>query len=162
MNLQKSELPQKVFSNWRYFFGFGFGSGLLPLIPGTWGTLATIPLVWILSFFSSILYITVTIIIFVLGSWISEGLSKELGVHDYGGVNIDEVAGFLITMFPFSCNVQHLVLGFILFRFFDMLKPFPINWIDKHIHGGIGMMMDDVAAALLSILTMYIILNWIH
>jgi phosphatidylglycerophosphatase A len=162
MNIQKSDLPKKVFSDWKYFLGFGFGSGLLPLVPGTWGTLATVPLIWILSFYSPIIYISLTLLILGLGAWISDRLSQELGVHDYGGVNIDEVAGFLITMYPFSYSLKNLMLGFVLFRFFDMVKPFPINWIDKNIHGGIGMMIDDVAAAFLSILTMYFILYWIY
>lgn len=161
MKIKKSELTKLVFSDWRFFFGFGFGSGLLPKIPGTWGTLITIPLVILLSKFNIGVYLTVLTAIFSLGCWLSGYLSEQLGVHDYGGVNIDEVSGYLFTMLPFACSTQNLFLSFILFRFFDMLKPFPVGWVDKHIHGGFGMMFDDIVAASMSIITLYAMNTWI-
>ena len=162
MNINKSELTKLVFSDWRYFIGFGFGSGLLPYIPGTWGTLITIPLAILMSHLPMVLYIGILLILFILGVMLSQLLSDRLGEHDYGGVNIDEVVGFLCVMLPFSCTWQHLLLGFILFRFFDILKPFPIGWLDKNVHGGFGMMIDDIAAACMSILTMYAITTWVN
>jgi len=161
MKLSKSQLRTKVFSDWRYFLGFGFGSGLLPKMPGTWGTLIALPLVYILSFFSIYVYIITMIITGILGAYLSQILSKELGMHDYGGVNIDEVLGFLIVMFPFTLNWQNLIIGFVLFRAYDILKPFPISWIDKHINNGFGMMFDDVIAAIFTIVTMILLKTWI-
>jgi phosphatidylglycerophosphatase A len=162
MKISKSALRHKVFSDWRYFIGFGFGSGLLPKMPGTWATLITIPLVYLLSFSPRLVYIAVCIIIFILGSWLSEILTKELGEHDYGGVNCDEILGFLIVMFPFPCTWQNLLLGFILFRAYDIFKPFPISWVDKHIESGIGMMLDDVLAAIMTIFTMILLNTWMN
>jgi phosphatidylglycerophosphatase A len=160
MNLSRAKLKQRVFSNWRYFIGFGFGSGLLPKCPGTWGTLITIPLIYILSWFPLYFYITLTVSLFFIGAHFSHVISEELGIHDYGGVNIDEVVGFLCVMLPFHLEWKTISLGFILFRLFDIFKPYPISWVDQHIKGGYGMMLDDILAALLSILVLYPITLW--
>ena len=155
--LKIQDLKCRVFTDWRYFLGFGFGSGLLPKMPGTWGTLAAVPLALGLSFFPLWVSIVTTLLYFILGAWLSGILSDELGVHDYGGVNCDEVVGFLFLMLPFPCTWQYLLLGFILFRFFDIIKPFPIGWIDRHIMGGCGMMFDDIVAAIMAIALMLLI-----
>ncbi len=154
-------IVQKVFTDWRYFLGFGFGSGLLPKIPGTWGSLAAIPLIYGLSFLPFWFYLVFTLIYFGLGAYLSEKISQEIGMHDYGGVNCDEILGMLVLMIPFPIIILNLTLGFILFRLFDILKPFPVGWIDKHIDGGIGMMLDDVAAAMLSIASLWVLHFWI-
>jgi phosphatidylglycerophosphatase A len=154
-------LVRMVFTDWRYFIGFGFGSGLLPKIPGTWGSLAAIPFVCLLKLCPLWVYWSLTLIYFFLGAWLSEILSKKLGIHDYGGVNCDEILGMLVLMAPFELSVLNVIVGFILFRIFDILKPFPVGWIDKHIDGGIGMMLDDVAAALLSIISLGVLHFWI-
>jgi phosphatidylglycerophosphatase A len=161
MKITHSALKRKVFSDWRYFIGFGFGTGLLPKMPGTWATLITIPIVYLLSFFSIYIYISACLILLVLGSLLSEQISKELGVHDHGGVNCDEILGFLIVMLPFACTWQNLILGFVLFRAYDIFKPFPISWVDRHINNGFGMMLDDVLAALITIITMILLKTWI-
>ena len=155
--LKIQDLKRRVFTDWRYFLGFGFGSGLLPKIPGTWGTLAAVPMAFGLSFFPLWVAIVITLFYFILGSYLSGILSDELGLHDYGGVNCDEVVGFLFLMLPFPCTWQYLLLGFILFRFFDIIKPFPIGWIDRHIVGGFGMMFDDIVAAIMAMLLMLLI-----
>lgn len=155
--LKIQDLKRRVFSDWRYFLGFGFGSGLLPKMPGTWGTLAAIPLVLALSLFPLWVSVVFIILYFIVGAWLSERLSIELGVHDYGGVNCDEVVGFLFLMLPFPCTWQYILLGFTLFRFFDIIKPFPIGWIDRHIVGGFGMMFDDIVAAFMSMLCMFLV-----
>lgn len=147
----------KVFKDLRYFVGFGFGSGLLPKAPGTWGTLITVPIVILLSYTSIAVYALVTLALLIVGAIVSNQISREIGIHDFGGVNIDEVVGFLLVMMPFPCQWQYLLIGFLLFRFFDIVKPFPIGWIDKHVHGGWGMMLDDVVASLMCIIVMLII-----
>jgi phosphatidylglycerophosphatase A len=160
--LNSHDLKKQVFSDWRYFLGFGFGSGLLPKMPGTWGTAIAIPLVYILSFVPLTVYLGFTVVYFILGTWLSEKLSNELGIHDYGGVNCDEVVGFLVLMLPFPCELPYLLTAFILFRFFDIIKPFPISWIDRHVLGGFGMMFDDIVAAGMSMLLMFTIQYGVH
>jgi phosphatidylglycerophosphatase A len=157
MQISNSELKKLVFSDWRYFIGFGFGSGLLPKFPGTWGTLFSIPIIYFLKFLPLYAYALITIGLFFIGAKISEQLSDKLGEHDYGGVNIDEFVGFFCVMMPFSFHWKALLIGFIYFRFFDIIKPFPISWIDKNIHNGFGMMLDDIIAALFTIACMFLI-----
>lgn len=140
------------------FFASGFGSGCAPIAPGTFGTLAAIP-VWILmSFLPPIYYAVLVGIIFVLGCWVSDLASRELNVHDHGGIVIDEFVGFFITMFLVKLSWINILLGFILFRLFDVLKPWPIKWLDRHMKGGIGIMIDDVLAGIMSLIIMQIIL----
>lgn len=145
--MPKTKLSTKVFTDPRYFIAFGFGSGLLPLVPGTWGTLAAIPIYLLLSNLSPIPYLMLVCLFFVLGVWVSNKVTADLGVSDYGGIVWDEVVGYLLTM----CYVPHGIiwigLGFVFFRIFDIVKPYPINLVDKHIKGGLGVMLDDVLAA---------------
>ena len=128
----------------------GLGSGLSPKAPGTAGTLVCVPLVLLLQDQSLLSYALITLFVTLLGIWICSYSSKKLGVHDHPAIVIDEVAGFLITMFAAPNGWQWLLAGFILFRFFDAVKPWPISWIDKNIHGGFGIMLDDVVAGLVS------------
>lgn len=151
------DLRHRVLTDWRYFIGFGFGSGLLPKMPGTWGTLTAIPLVFAASYLPLWCSMTLVMLYFILGAYLSGILSTELGVHDYGGVNCDEVVGFLCVMLPFPCTWQYLLLGFVLFRFFDIVKPFPIAWVDCHVKGGFGMMFDDIVAAIMSMMLMFLV-----
>jgi phosphatidylglycerophosphatase A len=149
---------KKILSDWRYFVGYGFGSGLLPKMPGTWGSLLAIPIAFLLAFLPFYWHAGIILIYFFVGVYVSEFLSQESGLHDHGPVNCDEVFGYLLTMLPFQAHLFHLILAFILFRFFDILKPFPISWIDKNVGGGFGMMLDDLAAALISMGAMSMIL----
>lgn len=128
----------------------GFGSGLSPKAPGTAGTLMSIPLYLLIQDLPLLVYAIITLSIMLLGIWICSYSSNKLGVHDHPAIVIDEVAGFLITMFAVPTGWQWVLAGFVLFRFFDALKPWPISWLDKNIHGGFGIMIDDVAAGLVS------------
>lgn len=136
----------------------GLGSGLSPKAPGTAGTLATVPLVYFLQQQSLMFYTLVSVLILVTGSWICGYAAEKLRVHDHSGIVYDEVAGFLITMFMVPAGWQWLVLGFVLFRFFDAVKPWPISWVDKNVHGGFGIMFDDVVAGVLSLGCLHLIL----
>lgn len=142
------KLENKVWQDPIYFIAFGFGSGLMPFAPGTWGTLAAIPLYLLIAGQSLGLYLTVTVLAFVLGVWVSEKVSRDLGVHDYSGIVWDEVVGYLLTMIMAPQGIGWVVTGFILFRIFDIWKPQPIRFIDKHVRGGLGIMLDDVLAAI--------------
>lgn len=130
------------------FLAFGFGSGLSKAMPGTMGTIAAIPVYLALLQTSNTIYLLATLIITGLGIWICDQAAKKLNVHDFGGIVWDEIAGFLITMLGISYSWQSLLAGFVLFRFFDIVKPWPIKWLDRYVVGGFGIMLDDVVAGL--------------
>lgn len=146
--MNKVNLVYRVWQDPMYFVAFGFGSGLMPLAPGTWGTLAAIPFYLMLSGTHWSIYLSLTVLAFFLGVWVSNKVSEELGVHDYKGIVWDEVVGYLLTMFMAPQGLIWVVLGFILFRVFDIWKPQPIGFIDQRVHGGLGIMLDDVIAAI--------------
>ena len=133
------------------FIALGLGSGLSPKAPGTAGTLLTVPLVYLLQQQSLLVYALVTLFVVLTGSWVCGYAAKKLQVHDHSGIVYDEVAGFLITMILAPAGWYWMLGGFALFRFFDAVKPWPISWIDKNIHGGFGIMLDDVIAGLISL-----------
>ena len=127
---------------------FGFGSGLSPKAPGTMGTLAAIPLWWLLAQLPLSTYLVVVLIAAVAGIVICGRAADRLGVHDHGGIVWDEFVGFWIAMAALPITWQSLILGFVLFRLFDILKPWPISWLDRRVSGGFGIMIDDVIAGL--------------
>lgn len=145
--MKKINLEKHIWQDPVYFIAFGFGSGLMPKAPGTWGTLAAIPLYLLLMHCSWIVYLIVTLFAFILGIWVCDKVSKDLGVHDYKGIVWDEVVGYLLTMFLAPHGLFWIFCGFVLFRIFDIWKPQPIGYIDKKLQGGIGIMLDDVLAA---------------
>lgn len=140
------------------FLASGFGSGCAPIAPGTFGTAAAIPVWILLSFLSPMSYTMIVLAIFVLGCYVSEKASQEMGVHDHGGIVIDEFVGYFITMFLVPFSWMNILLGFILFRIFDVLKPWPIKVLDRQVKGGFGIMIDDVLAGLMALACMHIIL----
>jgi len=133
------------------FIAMGLGSGLSPKAPGTAGTLLTVPLVYFLQQQTLFVYAAVTLFVLATGSWICGYAADKLRVHDHSGIVYDEVAGFLITMFMVPAGWHWMLAGFVLFRFFDAVKPWPISWIDKNVAGGFGIMIDDVVAGLISL-----------
>ncbi|WP_027150414.1 phosphatidylglycerophosphatase A family protein [Methylobacter tundripaludum] len=145
--LGKNKLtPTQILSDPILFLAFGFGSGLAKKAPGTMGTLAAIPVYWLFAQTNLFVYSLLTLIVTVAGIPICDIAAKKLDEHDFGGIVWDEIAGYLITMWLVPFSWQAMVLGFILFRFFDILKPWPIKWIDRQVHGGLGIMLDDVLA----------------
>lgn len=136
---------------------FGFGSGLAPKAPGTFGTIAALPLVCLLSIYSSFFtYALITLIACVAGIWICGRTADDMQVHDDSSIVWDEVAGMLITMWAVPLSWQSVLLGFLLFRFFDILKPWPISYLDKHVHGGFGIMIDDVLAGIFALIGVHL------
>lgn len=140
--------PRPDWSNPIHLLAFGLGSGAVPRAPGTVGTIAAIPLYVLLHNLSSTLYLLVVIALFVLGIWICGRTSRDLDVHDHSGIVWDEWVGLLITLWLVPPGWVWLLTGFFLFRFFDILKPWPINWLDSRVGGGFGIMVDDLLAAL--------------
>ncbi|WKE64912.1 phosphatidylglycerophosphatase A [Gallaecimonas kandeliae] len=133
-----------------HFLALGFGSGLAPKAPGTFGSLAAIPLFYLLALLPWPAYLALTLAAVLGGIAICARASHDMGVHDHGAIVWDEVAGMLITLFLAPTQWYWVLAGFALFRFFDILKPWPIGWADRKLHGGFGIMMDDVLAGLLA------------
>jgi len=140
-----------------HFLALGFGSGLLPKAPGTYGTLAAIPLYLLLAPTTTSVYLTIVIIMSIAGVYICGKAAEDAGVHDHGAIVWDEIVGFLITMILVPLTWQSVVVGFILFRIFDIFKPWPISFVDKNLHGGLGIMVDDILAGLAALACMHLI-----
>lgn len=136
---------------------FGFGSGLSPKAPGTIGTLAAIPLWWLLAQLPLASYLIVVLVSAIIGVYICGAAAKTLGVHDHGGIVWDEFVGFWIAMAALPVTWISLILGFVLFRFFDIVKPWPISWLDKRVSGGFGIMIDDIVAGIASALVLILL-----
>ena len=136
----------------------GFYSGYLPKAPGTWGTLVGLLLFYLLHTLSLPVYLAVVAGIFVVGSFAAGEAEKILDSRDPGVVVIDEIAGMLITMIAVPATPLNMALGFILFRIFDIAKPFPVNFFDQRFHGGLGIMLDDVMAGIYSLIILQLLL----
>ena len=143
--------PSSVWKNPIHFLAFGLGSGASPKAPGTVGTLAAIPFFLLLQPLALHWYLLVLLATFVIGIYLCGKTSDDLGVHDHGGIVWDEFVGYWITMFAAPAGWLWIIIGFILFRIFDIAKPWPIGWADKHVHGGLGIMLDDVLAGLMAL-----------
>lgn len=151
----------RVWSDPIHFLAFGFGSGLAPKAPGTFGTVAAIPVYLLLSLLASLpVYLVVTALFSVVGIWICGKASKDLGVHDHSGIVWDEIVGYLITMILVPVTWYWILVGFVLFRFFDILKPWPISILDKRVSGGFGIMVDDIVAGLFSLGVMHLLIYY--
>lgn len=139
-----------------HFLALGFGSGLARKAPGTFGTLAALPLVWILhTQLSTLNYLIVALALSALGIWICRYTANALGVHDHQAIVWDEVCGILLAMTALPMTWWSMVLAFVVFRFFDIVKPGPIGWCDKQLHGGLGIMADDILAGVATALSLH-------
>lgn len=139
-----------------HLLAFGFGAGLAPKAPGTFGTVVGILFWWAMCGLPPMIYLGAVLALFVLGCWVCGRSAELLGVHDYGGIVFDEIVGYLIATLPLlpAAGFGHFggggdaALAFLLFRLFDVTKPWPIRWFDRRVHGGVGIMIDDVVAGL--------------
>ena len=138
---------------------FGFGSGLSPKAPGTIGTLAAIPLWWLLAQLPLSSYLIIVFFSAIIGIYICGAAAKTLGVHDHGGIVWDEFVGFWIAMWALPAQWPWIIAGFVVFRVFDILKPWPISWCDRRVHGGLGIMLDDIVAGLFSCALLHLALR---
>lgn len=141
------------------FLALGFGSGLAPKAPGTFGTLAAIPVFLLLTLLMStpLHYALAVIVMGIAGIYICGKAADDVGVHDHPAIVWDEFVGFFITMFMIPISWQSIVVGFVLFRIFDIFKPWPISFIDKKMTGGLGIMFDDVLAGVFALVIMHFI-----
>jgi len=138
---------RQVFTNPIHFLAYGFGAGLSPKAPGTAGTLVAIPLYLLLMCTSLVDYLSLMMLGLVAGVFICGYTAKRMGIEDPKGVVWDEIVGFIITMVGVPLGWAWVISGFLLFRLFDIWKPWPIRWLDRSIKGGVGIMLDDVVAA---------------
>ncbi len=128
-----------------------FGCGYLPKAPGSWGSLASLPFAWVIVIYGGPWgLIFASIVVFAIGVWASNVFIMKSGVHDPGPVVIDEVVGQWLTLVFVPTDLTVYAIGFILFRFTDIFKPWPVCWADRKVTGGLGVMLDDVFAALYS------------
>lgn len=133
-----------------------FGSGLMPFAPGTWGSLAALPFAYLIQYYVGWVGLAVaTVTVFAIGCWASSIFEREAGTDDPGAVVIDEVAGQWLVLLPAGLDPVLYLIGFILFRIVDIFKPWPACWFDKNIHGGLGIMLDDVVAAIYGLVAIY-------
>jgi phosphatidylglycerophosphatase A len=130
-----------------HFFALGFGSGLAPKAPGTAGTLVGVLLDPLLRPLGLELRIGVVVLMFVAGVWLCGESARRLGVHDHGGIVWDEIVGYLALMLVLPAGWPWALAGFVVFRFFDILKPWPIRQLDHGVGGGFGIMLDDIVAS---------------
>ena len=143
----------------RFFllFATGFGVGYSPLAPGTLGTLIAIPVYYFLSEIPPPVYEITLIGFFFLSVWISENAEIFFRKKDDRRIVIDEMMGFLITMLWIPKTIYFILIGFFLFRFFDILKPFPIRYLEKGFKGGFGVVLDDVLAGVYANIILHLI-----
>ncbi len=137
-----------LFRHPAHFLALGFGAGLAPFAPGTFGTLVAIPIAHGLRHVTGDLgYALAVALLFAAGAWASAVTSRHLGVADHGAIVVDEVVAFLAVLFFTGLEPFREIAAFLLFRLFDIVKPPPARAIDRHWHGGLGVMADDVVAA---------------
>lgn len=145
-----NKVPASVWKNPIHFLAFGLGSGAAPWAPGTFGTLAAvIPYFWFQQL-SLPWYLVMLAVTTVIGIWLCDRTSKDIGVKDHGGIVWDEFVGFWVTMTLAPAGILWIVYGFVLFRIFDILKPWPIKWADQKVSGGLGVMLDDIIAGVMA------------
>ncbi len=143
-----------------HWLATGFGSGLAPVAPGTFGTLAAIPFYWFLADLPISVFCTIIVIASIAGIWICNSATKAIGQPDHGSIVWDEFVGLWITMIAVPKSCLWIAVGFLVFRFFDIIKPWPIRWFDRYVKGGLGIMIDDIVAGIFGWLTMQVILHF--
>ncbi|MCK9201180.1 MAG: phosphatidylglycerophosphatase A [Gallionella sp.] len=147
-----------LFSHPAHLLSFGFGSGLARKAPGTFGTLVAFPIYWFLApRLSEAMFLLLLIWAFAIGVWVCDITGKALGDSDYGGIVWDEIVAMLLVLFFTPPSWEWWLLAFVLFRFFDIVKPPPIRYFDSNWHGGLGVMFDDLLAAGYALLCLAIV-----
>jgi phosphatidylglycerophosphatase A len=135
-----------------------FGAGCLPKAPGTWGSLAALPLAWLLWLGGGRPLLAVAaVVVFFAGWWAAERTVATLGIPDPGSVVVDEVVGQWLVLIAAPPDLLAWTIGFVLFRLFDIVKPWPVSWADRRIGGGLGVMLDDVLAGCYGLIAMLVL-----
>ena len=129
-----------------HWIAFGFGSGLAPWAPGTFGTLAAVPLYWLLQPLSLAAYLALLLVLSGIGVWACSRTARDLGSNDPSAIVWDEVLGYLLAMAGSPGGWSWVLAGFVVFRLFDIWKPWPVRVLDQRVGGGLGIILDDLAA----------------
>jgi phosphatidylglycerophosphatase A len=145
----------KVLRDPVHFFAFGFGAGLSPVAPGTFGTAIAIPIVLLLQSFGLVAHAIFAVAAIVFGIYVCGESARRLGVHDHPGIVWDEIAGYTVTMLAAPHDWYWLLCGFMLFRILDIVKPWPIREADHSLRGGLGIMLDDIIAGVFAAAIMF-------
>lgn len=149
---QAVPLPPGFLKDPGHLLAFGLGSGALPKAPGTWGSVVAVPIYYLLwVWLPASAYVVMLFLTFLVGVWLCGRTSRALGVHDHGGIVWDEFVGVWITLATQPVSPLWVLAGLVLFRIFDIAKPWPIRWLDRKVHGGLGIMLDDVLAGLVAL-----------
>lgn len=140
-----------------HFFALGFGSGLAPKAPGTFGTLIGLPLFWLISSYALHIQLVIITGLFFMGIYFCDKTGKDLGVADHGAIVWDEIVAIMLVLTITPSHWLAWLIAFALFRLFDIWKPFPIRQFDAKLKHGFGVMLDDLLAAIYAILCMCLI-----
>ncbi len=143
------------------FLAFGFGAGLAPIAPGTFGTLAAIPFFLLLNSLGPFFYLAALLVSFIAGVGLCARAAESLNAHDHPGIVWDEMVGLWVALFLLPFSWSALLLGFILFRLFDIAKPWPIYLIDRRLGGGMGIMLDDIVAGIFTNGALWLLLPYL-
>ncbi len=141
-------LARKVITDPVNFLAFGFGTGLAPFAPGTFGSIPGVLLFWLTVSLGLYVQLAIALVLALAGVWICGESARRIGVHDHGGIVWDEITGMYITLLIAPFTVTGWLLAFALFRVMDIVKPWPIRDLDHRLGGGVGIMLDDLVAAL--------------
>lgn len=160
--MKRNRIPTGVWRNPVHLLAFGLGAGAAPYAPGTFGTLAAIPLYLVLSHYLSWpVYALVVLVMFVAGIWLCDRTERDIGEHDHSGIVWDEFVGYLVTMFAIPTNGYWWITGFFLFRLFDVWKPVPIRQLERRYRNGFGNMADDLLAGIYAnVVLQFSVLVW--
>lgn len=143
------------------FLATGGFSGNIPVAPGTFGTLVGLPLCFLLANIETSVAALIILSLIIFGVWIADEAEKILETEDPGCIVIDEIAGLAVTFIGISFTWTSAIAGFAAFRFFDILKPFPVKQIERRVHGGAGIMLDDVVAGIFANIVLRLIMNFV-
>lgn len=148
------------FPIWKYpvhWLAYGFGAGLLPFAPGTFGSLVGVGLFWFMASMAPLHYALVVVILFFAGIFVCGQTARDVGAVDPGFIVFDEIVGFLVAMYLMPASWRWIAGGFVVYRFFDIWKPFPIHWVEDRLGLGSGIMVDDVIAGIYTLMILHLV-----
>ena len=165
-DFQEPELPQALLppgflKDPVHLLAFGLGSGAMARAPGTWGSLAAIPVWYLFAWVPGPGYWGGGLVAFLVGIWLCGRTASDLKVHDHSGIVWDEFVGMWVALGLFPDTIYGVLVAFALFRLFDIVKPWPIGWLDRRLPGGLGIMVDDVLAGVMALVCLLAIDRWL-
>jgi len=145
-----------------HLVSLGLGAGLVSKAPGTWGSLLALPLFLVMQPHGEAAYLALVAGLFLAGIYLSGRTARALGVHDHNAIVIDEIVGMLVTWIAVDPGWFAVIAGFVLFRFFDILKPWPVSRVDRSVTGGLGIMLDDLVAGAMAAAALQVLLLFVQ